>query len=749
MKRILFLLVFCTFFGCTQNEETNQSSSKASESSETTKENGASGTAQMVKLLRDVNARIDPMKVSYHLNSSRAEQYKLKVNSAQNDNELLMSKSQYAYELLLAGKTHESIMEIEQLLEMLAKLNADKAVINNLKQLQGLAYTRLGEQDNCVGKNNPESCIIPIKGAGVYNLKKGSETAIRIYEEMLVDRPDDEETIWLLNIAYMTIGKYPEGVPAKFRIPEKEFKSDYKIPAFKNIGNKTIIGTSGLAGGSCVEDFNNDGLLDIVASSWGGNDQIKIFFNLGNGDFSDQTDASGLKGITGGLNLNHADYNNDGFEDILVLRGAWFFEQGQIPNSLLKNNGDGTFSDVTIESGLFSQYPTQAATWCDVNLDGWLDLFIGNETSSRYSCPSELFINNKGHFENRTVEAGLTEAVGMIKGVCSGDVNNDGWPDIYISSLGRPNILLKNNGDPSANGTVSFTNISTSANVAKPIQSFPTWMWDYNNDGLLDIFVAPFSTGKLKSSSLMVSNARGKHVDDTQLCIYNNNGDGTFTERGTEMGLTEPVFAMGSNYGDIDNDGSLDFYIGSGEPSFSSLVPNKLYRNNEGKSFQDVTYSGRVGHIQKGHGVSFGDFDNDGDQDIFHVLGGAYEGDIFGDALFENPGGTKNNWTTLLLKGNGANKSAIGARVKLVCTNKDGSEKTFYHVVSTGGSFGSNSLQLEIGLGKAAKIKTIEIQWPMNPIETEVYQDIEVNRFIRIEQGAPEVIYEERKQFSF
>ena len=107
------------------------------------------------------------------------------------------------------------------------------------------------------------------------------------------------------------------------------------------------------------------------------------------------------------------------------------------------------------------------------------------------------------------------------------------------------------------------------------------------------------------------------------------------------MRLAEPIFAMGSNFGDLDNDGFLDFYIGTGAPSFTALVPNKMYRNNNAKTFQDVTTSGRFGHIQKGHAVSFGDFDNDGDQDIFHVLGGAYEGDVFTDAFFENPIGNK------------------------------------------------------------------------------------------------------------
>src|SRR5690606_18429833 len=133
--------------------------------------------------------------------------------------------------------------------------------------------------------------------------------------------------------------------------------------------------------------------------------------------------------------------------------------------------------------------------------------------------------------------------------------------------------------------------------------------------------------------------------------IYHNNGDGTFSEVSKKMGLSEPMLAMGSNFGDLDNDGFPDFYIGTGAPSFTSIVPNKMYRNNQGKSFQDVTTSGRFGHIQKGHAVSFGDFDNDGDQDIFHVLGGAFEGDVYGDAFFENPVGNKKNWVTLILEG--------------------------------------------------------------------------------------------------
>src|SRR5690606_3268861 len=137
---------------------------------------------------------------------------------------------------------------------------------------------------------------------------------------------------------------------------------------------------------------------DLVTSSWGPNDRLQYFRNNGDGTFSDVTPQANLKGITGGLNIIQADYNNDGFVDVLVLRGAWKKGFGKEPNSLLRNNGDGTFTDVTMESGLLSFHPTQTATWADFNNDGWLDLFIGNESEagdSNMTHPCELYINNQ------------------------------------------------------------------------------------------------------------------------------------------------------------------------------------------------------------------------------------------------------------------------------------------------------------------------------------------------------------------
>jgi len=173
-----------------------------------------------------------------------------------------------------------------------------------------------------------------------------------------------------------------------------------------------------MAGGSIMEDFDGDGLLDLITSSTGHHENINYFQNQGDGSFTDRTHSAGLSGLTGGLNLAHADYNNDGLLDVLVARGAWrgfMPANGDAPNSLLRNNGDGTFSDVTEESGLLSFHPTQVAVWADFDNDGWIDLFLGNESQVGDPHPIELYRNNKGTFEEVSAEVGLSVS-GMVKG---------------------------------------------------------------------------------------------------------------------------------------------------------------------------------------------------------------------------------------------------------------------------------------------------------------------------------------------
>ena len=217
------------------------------------------------------------------------------------------------------------------------------------------------------------------------------------------------------------------------------------------------------------------------------------------------------------------------------------------------------------------------------------------------------------------------------------------------------------------------------------------------------------------------------------MLLYHNNHDGTFTNVANDMGLNKNVFAMGSNFGDIDNDGFLDMYLGSGNPRYQSLVPNKMFHNIGGKKFEDVTASARVGHLQKGHAVSFADMDNDGDQDIHIEMGGAYPGDAYQNSFFLNPGQNNNSWINLILEGTKSNRAAIGTRIK-ISFKESGVSRSVYRDVNSGGSFGSSPLRREIGLGQAKVIDEIEIHWHGSN-EVQVFKNIKPNQFLKITEG--------------
>ena len=313
-----------------------------------------------------------------------------------------------ATSLLKIGNEVQAI----KILEGLEKIGGDESdkITKDIRNFLALAYLRLGERNNCISNHSSGSCIFPIEGNGVYIDPSNSQKGIDMYEQILQKDPTDLESRWLLNIAYMTIGKYPQKVPPQFLIPGLDIDTAaYKVKPFADAAGSLKLGVArNMSGGTIIDDFNNDGYLDIVTSSVDLEDSMHYYKNNADGTFTDVSVQSGLNKIKGGLNIIQADYNNDGFKDILVLRGAWYGEFGKQPNTLLRNNGDGTFTDVTIESGLLSFHPTQTGVWADFNNDGWLDLFIGNETTSEdHPHPSELFINNHdGTFTNVTKEAG-------------------------------------------------------------------------------------------------------------------------------------------------------------------------------------------------------------------------------------------------------------------------------------------------------------------------------------------------------
>jgi len=219
--------------------------------------------------------------------------------------------------------------------------------------------------------------------------------------------------------------------------------------------------------------------------------------------------------------------------------------------------------------------------------------------------------------------------------------------------------------------------------------------------------------------------------------LYRNNGDGTFTDRSREAGLDQLLLTMGSNYGDLDNDGWLDFYLGTGTPNLATLVPNRMFRNDGGRSFQDVTTAGGFGHLQKGHGVAFGDLDGSGNQDVVEVMGGVYNSDRYWTSIFKNPG-HGNHWVKLRLTGVKANRFGVGARIRAVVAGADGTRREIHHFVTSGSSFGSASLRPHFGLGTATSIELLEIRWPGSGTVQRFVGPLPADRIYEIREDRPD-----------
>ncbi len=641
--------------------------------------------------------------------------------------------------LLVAGESAAAVAELEKLRKLASErgilLNA--AFTKRLRETLGIAYLRMGEQQNCVSNRNAQSCVYPLAGGGLHIDRTGAQGAIREYTALLEEDSQNLAARWMLHLAYMTLG---EKAPARWRIREDLLiRPDYDgIPAFRDVAPAAGLAANAThAGGAIVEDFDGDGYFDVMISSSGPLDPLRYFHNRGDGTFEDWTRAAGLEGVTGGLNLIHADFNNDGRPDVLVLRGGWLAKHGKYPPSLLRNNDGKTFTDVTVEAGLDSPYPTQTAAWADYDNDGWLDLFIGHESSREESFPSQLFHNNHdGTFTDIAPKAGLAD-LGYVKGVAWGDYNNDGRIDLYVSRKGEWNKLFRNDGEG------RFTDVTSAAGVREPLHSFATWFFDYDNDGWLDLLVTGYYTETIADLPAFHLGLPNKAEVPR---LYHNNRDGTFRDVTKAMGIDRVILPMGAGCGDLDNDGWLDCYFGTGAPEYETLLPNRMFRNDRGRRFQDVTVPGGFGQLQKGHAVAFADLDRDGDQDVFEALGGAYPGDAYFSVLLENPG-VKHPWLGLLLTGVKSNRSAVGARVRVNLRDGEGLLRSIHRVVQPGSSFGDAPLELHIGLGEAKQAESVEIRWPSG--EVQKLGMLAAGRVHRVREGSPAVEQIHHKPFAF
>jgi ASPIC and UnbV/FG-GAP-like repeat len=616
-------------------------------------------------------------------------------------------ETSHAYELL--GEMRSWVEQSP----MLAQASLYTVIFN-----QGVVAMRRGETENCLMCRGESSCIIPIAPAAVHTNPAGSRLAIRHFTEYLARFPDDLGARWLLNLAHMTLGEYPAKVEPKYLVRLDHFlESEFNIGKFRDIGHQAGVDRFNMAGGAVMEDFDNDGLLDLAITSYGPDEPMAYYKNQGDGTFADRTQEAGLTKQLGGKYLVQTDYNNDGRMDLFISRGAWF--PYPMPQSLLRNDGNGTFRDVTKEAGLSAGVNSTSSRWADFDNDGSLDVFIVCELQS-----NRLYHNRgDGTFEDVTAPAGLEQDPrSFCKGADWIDFDNDGYSDLFVDNLAGEARLYHNNRN------ATFTDVTSAMGIDGPSGGFSCWAWDYDNDGWLDIFATCFD----RTLDDLVKGLIGQpHARKSNRLFHNLHGT-RFENKTSESGLDVVFATMGSNFGDFDNDGWLDFYLGTGDPDLYTLVPNRMFKNVAGRRFAEITASAGTGNLQKGHGVTCADWDRDGDTDIFIEMGGAVAGDKYHNLLFENPG-QGNHWLTVKLVGKKTNRAAIGARIKVVTA---GDKPLLVHRhVSSGSSWGANPLEQHIGLAQAKNVARMEVHWPTSGT-TQVFHDIAADQAIEVTEFA-------------
>jgi enediyne biosynthesis protein E4 len=496
-------------------------------------------------------------------------------------------------------------------------------------------------------------------------------------------------------------------------------------------------------------DYDNDGWLDIyltngtqLGKEWpaGQAPTSHLYKNNRDGTFTDVTEKSGLARAGWQTGVCVGDYDNDSFDDLFCC--FWGH------NILFRNNGDGTFTDVTKKAGLYNDEVRWGAgcTFLDYNRDGHLDLFVCNyikldpaktpDPNGPAQCQwkgvptmcgprgltgdtNVLYKNNgDGTFTDVSEKSGILKPGPRYSiTAVSYDFDNDGWPDIYIAVDSQPSILFRNNHDGTFTDQAVIAGVAYSDNGHEQA-GMGVAVADYDCDGSLDIFKTNFA-------------------DDT--CnLYHNNGDGTFTDVtfSSGIGINNSYVAWGCAFLDYDNDGWADLMQINGHvyPEIEGHAigqtyknPRLVYRNMGNGHFTDVSAQmgpGITEHFSS-RGAAFGDYDNDGGIDAL-VLN---LGDL--PSLLHNVGGNAQNWIKLKLLGTSCNRTAIGARVRVVT----GTHSQIDEVHSGSSVMSQSDLRLHFGLGKIQTIDLIEVKWPTTQ-KIERFTKVPANQILTIREGS-------------
>jgi hypothetical protein len=481
------------------------------------------------------------------------------------------------------------------------------------------------------------------------------------------------------------------------------------------------------AAGCALVDYDGDGDLDVYLVNGAyveGFSNVRgrvnrnrlanaLYRNNGDGSFTDVTSAAGVGDRGMGMGVAIADYDNDGDPDIFVTNFG--------PNTFYRNNGDGTFSDITELAGLENALAGIGATFLDYDSDGFLDLYLGNylkyDPDYQYfyaarrfpgplaypGQPDVLYRNNgDGTFTDVTRHAGVYNPEGRAMGVSSGDIDDDGDWDIFVPNDAMANYVYRNNGD----GT--FTDVAVPTGTAygqsgETTSAMSAEFADIDLDGLVDIIVP----------------------DMTFSCIYRNTGEGYFDEMSARMGVAAACgqyTSWSANFFDFDHDGYGDLFITNGHAHRMIGQEDLLLLNDAGMRFENVSHELGVDFQEKfvGRGSAAGDIDNDGDIDVLVT------NLIERPRLLRNDGGNRRNWIMLRLIGTVSNRDAIGTRVRLTAGGKVQTRLR----VSSSGYLSQSDHRLHFGLGDVTVVDRIEVRWPSGRVQ--MLEGVEANQLIRV-----------------